>query len=465
MNGDQSPLQAAGDQRDAQGRPRSLRPMFDSPADGRCLLHSGPVIIANENGSVTLPGVVAFDGAPRYKLQAEVAARFADVSSIVGSFDSVAATFPDDTMPSAELHELPDLDPDDGSVWTESVWLNRFVVGSAHRVHSLVIHLVGSIRIIQPPIEVDDGSFQVQVAFSLPGWELTLALLDSGIATDQMVVRATSTGGAPDEGSIDVLLRRLFLILSFVAGTEIGSAIVCGLDADEQLVWLHAAVPRTRPTQPGAYWCPPSASAGAIRQLSRFFDSTESTQDRAWERIVGRGIEYELAASASNEVLDVRVPVALAGLELVAWAVDQRESQKAVELADATEEAAASAGTRIERLLRWASVDVAIPESCAALGARANRLTGQGEWNGPRIVANVRNKLVHAPSRLEVPEWPSSEELVETWHLATGYLELALLRVLGYEGTYLPRRFPRWVYDDIAVPWTNSASRMDTELR
>jgi hypothetical protein len=69
----------------------------------------------------------------------------------------------------------------------------------------------------------------------------------------------------------------------------------------------------------------------------------------------------------------------------------------------------------------------------------------------------VRNSLVHPPKRIEEPEWPHRDELLEAWQLATWYLELAVLRLLGYRGEYVSRlRLEGWVVDIEVVPWSTS---------
>jgi hypothetical protein len=47
--------------------------------------------------------------------------------------------------------------------------------------------------------------------------------------------------------------------------------------------------------------------------------------DQALEAVVDRAVEYLLSAD-SAEVLDVRIPLACSGLELLAWAVLRRQA-------------------------------------------------------------------------------------------------------------------------------------------
>jgi hypothetical protein len=163
--------------------------------------------------------------------------------------------------------------------------------------------------------------------------------------------------------------------------------------------------------------------------------------------VVGRAIEHLLAGDG-NEALDVRVPVACAGIEMLGWAILQRHGWADK---DVLEKMSAAAMARL--LLRWAGVPATIPDGFDALAARRDsRHRGGG---GPEVLLGVRNKLVHPPNRLDNPEWPNSEELAECWQLANWLLELVVLRVLRYEGQYWSRlRLGRYGADVEPVPWT-----------
>ena len=65
---------------------------------------------------------------------------------------------------------------------------------------------------------------------------------------------------------------------------------------------------------------------------------------------------------------------------------------------------------------------------------------------------------------MEEPEWPDRDELLEAWQLATWYLELAVLRLLGYEGEYLSRlRWGGWDFDTDSLPWSASGRAETSE--
>ena len=103
--------------------------------------------------------------------------------------------------------------------------------------------------------------------------------------------------------------------------------------------------------------------------------------------------------------------------------------------------------------LRWANIPIEIPKDMDALRRRRGKL-GIADFDGPEMVFNVRNAVVHPPKRLSDVEWPSADELFETWQLATWYLELSILRVLDYRGEYRSRlRLTGWKNATEMVPW------------
>jgi hypothetical protein len=103
--------------------------------------------------------------------------------------------------------------------------------------------------------------------------------------------------------------------------------------------------------------------------------------------------------------------------------------------------------------MKSCSIPTEVPGHFEALSSRGSRI-GQSDWTSPEALFNVRNSLVHPPRKLDEAEWPTSDELVEAWQLATWILELSLLHVLGYDGEYWCRlRLVGSGWDTGAVPW------------
>jgi hypothetical protein len=295
-------------------------------------------------------------------------------------------------------------------------------------------------------VQLNDG-WQSQLDFELPGWQLTFVPADERDDPANFpagIVKAVPL--QPDWNADDVedLYRRLFLLLGFIACREVGIGPVCGFDVAGDLCWVEWANMRMRPGKTAARWCSRRAAASALPLLAKGLAGLAG--DPQVEKVVDRGINHVFATNG-EEVLDVRVPIACSGIELLAWAVLQRHGHLGRKVLERM-----SAASMAERLLDWAGIPTTLPSELKALDARRNNR--DPNWVGPDILFNVRNNLVHPPPRLTDAEWATPDELVEAYKLAAWYLELALLRLLGYEGKYWSRlREGHSAADLELVPW------------
>jgi hypothetical protein len=248
--------------------------------------------------------------------------------------------------------------------------------------------------------------------------------------------------------TMERLCSQVFLLSSLIAGQEIGIAPVAGVDAAGQVVWADWGAPRFRPEQSAWRWCSRDRVNQALPALATGLSSL--ADDPALQQVVDRAGRHLLAANGP-EVLDVRIPVACSGLELLGWAVLQRQQWLTKEGLSRL-----PAKSRVRLLLQWAGIPVELPDQFDALAARRGRL-GQSDVAGPEVLFDVRNNLVHPPKRIDEPEWPDHDQLLEAWQLATWYLELAVVRLLGYKGDYVSRlRLGGWDLDTEPVPWSTS---------
>jgi hypothetical protein len=333
-----------------------------------------------------------------------------------------------------------------------SIPINRMSVGELRLAERLVLHLSGPLsRWPLPSRETDSGKeAQPQLPWSLSGWDLRLAEAGGPTAVEDFsyVVEAIPYDLPLSLDTTERLSNQVFLLLSLIAGQEIGVAPVVGLDAAGRVVWADWGAPRFRPEQSAWRWCPRHLTNHTLPALA--IGLTSLANDPALQQVVDRAGRHLLAANGP-EVLDVRIPVACTGLELLAWAVLQRHQRLTRTGLDSL-----PAKGRVRLLLQWAGIPAELPSQFRSLEARRGRL-GQADAAGPELIFHVRNSLVHPPKRIEEPEWPHRDELLEAWQLATWYLELAVLRLLGYRGEYVSRlRLEGWAVDIEVVPWSTS---------
>jgi hypothetical protein len=334
---------------------------------------------------------------------------------------------------------------DSGGGWY-SVRLNprlkRLEHGKLTSSFDLLFHVLGDVA--GYPFPLVDA--QRRLTLALPGWEIHLAQTDDRTGLEaglQLVGHAIPLQGPIEVDGAERLRRHLYCLLSFVANREIGIGPFVGRDEKGEIVWVQWDAPRARPGRPGVRWCPSPLVTEALPVLAEGLRMI--ALDPAMLEIVDRSVGHLLAAGG-GEVLDVRIPIACSGLELLAWAILQREEWLTT---DGLGKLPKSGLLRL--LLQWAGIPTALPSHFSALEARAKEFDQAG---GPEVVFNVRNALVHPPKRLDDPEWPDRGVLMEAWQLTTWYLELALLRVFNYNGEYWSRlRLGRLESDTEPVPW------------
>jgi hypothetical protein len=328
--------------------------------------------------------------------------------------------------------------------------INPIVAGQLETASHLLFHFGGALEAPSSPAGFLDAR-QPQIDFELPGWNLTLVVGDRETDAFCALVKAVPKTGEIELNDVEKLDRRLFLLLSFIANREVGAGAVAGLDHSGEIVWSSWAPPRIDSQRAPIRWCPEPLIGEALPMLGSGFSAFDS--DEAMVEIVDRAIGYSLAAN-ENVLLDVKIPIACSGLELLSWAVLQREGV----MRSGDERRKLGPDGMVRLLLDWAGIPAAVPAKMRELEHRREQRCEKFS-GGPEVLFNVRNGLVHPPKRLDDLEWPNPEEMFHAWQLATWYLELGILRTLDYDGAYWSRlRLGRSAYDLEPVPWAANSS-------
>ncbi len=420
----------------------ALPPPVYVPTADTLLLYDGNLEATHEGVIHEVAGRVELELKPSLRLAVSISASEPWMFVAAFASDEVEVAIPTDASlsPTAPRAEPPE---PTGSHTTLTPLVNRLTAGDIGAAEQIVLSVFG--RLPSDRRLQRDGSFSL----TLQGWTLDVVALDVDEAVESgmsVYVRARPTALPITAESVDELRETLYFAFSFAASREIGVGPAAGLDPVGAVVWADWGAPRYRPGKAGIRWCPDWDGAPVLQALVDGFSRLRS--DEALIAAIKRSTDMLLTADGS-EVLDVRIPIGCNGLELLSWAVLQRQGWLMAEALDK-----ATAATSLRLLLKWAEIPIEIPHHFEALKARRARV-GQADWAGPETLFSVRNRLVHPPKRIDNPEWPSPPELVESWRLTTWYLELALLRVLEYRGDYWCRlRLGRWAGENEPVPWT-----------
>lgn len=413
--------------------------------EGTSPLYEGPLRITGSER--TFDGVLLLSRGKDPQISAEFRGEASAFEELFWASKDGEYFFPDGVtfkLPS-EIHE-PDTNVHPGYSGTYS--LSSITGGDPSRADQFLVS-VSSYLTPPLPMATTPGGRQRQTRFSLPGWEIVLALVSSRTSKEPEIVVAAMPGDGRtrEERSLKDLSLHLFYLLGFLFSVEPGIGPTFGLTQEGGVSWVSLTTGRKRANQTAFRWCPKDQMSDALVQISAGYGRI--LDDPALTKVVNRSIEAFMFAN-SREVLDVRIPIVGTALETLAWAYLRREKKKSH-----GEVRRMSLGTKIRALVEEASIRTDIPEEFPALRDRQQRLDYLKDGEAPEVLASVRNGLVHPPNDAEDPEWPSEDELWETWLMTTWYLELVLMNWLRYDGLYILRSgFQNRKFDEEPVPWS-----------
>jgi hypothetical protein len=430
---------------------RDIEPVYRPSGDGAIVVYAGDLLLAIGADHHVMPGNLELRLSPRPEFSAHVVSSDPWLVQHALNSENLTVALPPGAPLDPPTPLVSSAPPVGAAPLAEALFpTNRMRTGELRLAERLLLHVSGPLsRWPLPSRQTGSGEeAQPQLPWTLSGWDRCLAEAGGRKAVDDFsfVVEAIPPDLPLGLDATERLCNQVFLLFGFTAGQEIGVAPVVGMDAAGRVVWADWGAPRFRAEQSAWRWCPRHLFNQALPALATGLSLL--ADDRALQQVVDRAGRHLLAANGP-EVLDFRIPVACTGLELLAWAVLQRQQWLT---RDGLSRLRASGLVRL--LLQWAGIPVQLPAHFGALAARRGRI---GHFAGPELLLEVRNSLVHPPKRIEEPDWPDRDELLEAWQLATWYLELAILRVLGYQGEYVSRlRLGGWIGDTELVPWSTS---------
>jgi hypothetical protein len=172
---------------------------------------------------------------------------------------------------------------------------------------------------------------------------------------------------------------------------------------------------------------------------------TEYIKDDFLAEVIGVAIEWYVKANRNN-VSEVKEQIIFCqtALELLAWAyiVEYKKyySTKSFSNLD-------SASERLHMLLIKLRIGAGMPLGVPDL------LQCCGNVDGPRALTEIRNAIIHPrkSKRDKLRDVPD-QAMYQALRLGLWYLELILLRLLGYNGYY----YNRLTYGYRNVPWNAS---------
>jgi hypothetical protein len=241
---------------------------------------------------------------------------------------------------------------------------------------------------------------------------------------------------------IETLNTILFYYFGFARGFWVGPVLPYIERVNERYIVYGPF--RITAWQSAGSWFPnnkPNEYGNTFQEFHRLM------KDSVWEVGIRHTIDWYVDANTAD-TLESSIAKAQVALELLAWLilVDRRKVKSS------TQYRKDGAATNLGDLLSLFGISTDFPSHLLTL---KNITSSWGATNGVDAFVKVRNQIIHSTKKgrgqLSALGTPGK---LEAKQLGLQYIELCLLAVMKYKGTYEDRTIlNRWKGQDIKVPW------------
>ncbi|MCJ0871148.1 hypothetical protein [Streptomyces sp. AP-93] len=248
------------------------------------------------------------------------------------------------------------------------------------------------------------------------------------------------------------LLTALHLGMSFSLGRWTAPLLPVGLGSEGEVLWETW----------GALHCDPARQHSSgwwdlwdLDALGRFLDGLVPViTDPAQGESLTLQIKYAITAIRDQGFVEQRIMIGAAGLEHVMW--QRLRLSGALSTAEYRNTHDWPAHEKLRRVLREINVPVSLDRNqlpaMAAFADEMQRRSGK-DWDGPSVVTEVRNFLVH-PKEDQKKLYRIPGLVTEVWLVTRHYLSLLILESLGYRGPHQNLSRKRGLAGEVeGTPW------------
>lgn len=251
-------------------------------------------------------------------------------------------------------------------------------------------------------------------------------------------------GSSFDGKTAEEMLTALRFFFSFSKGMWCNPCLAVGFDDKENRVWEAWSSPQGHWNSPISWFDPKHCD-----QLVNLFPGfLAKWKNESWRKALHEVIYWYLSSNCSTLGLGINID---AGIILTQAAIERLSFEYAVRhnrLVEADGFKNLRASDKFRLLFSSLHIPIDIPASLPEL----HKFAEQFNWiDAPQAITEIRNSLIH-------PEHKRRGQIgvafFSAWNLGQWYLELALLRICEYSGTYGNRLIlQRWVGNVEPVPW------------
>lgn len=254
-------------------------------------------------------------------------------------------------------------------------------------------------------------------------------------------------GSSFDGKTAEKMLTVLHFFFSFSKGMWCNPCLAVGFDDKEKRVWEAWSSPQGHWAKPSSWFDPYHCD----QLVSLFPGFLAKWENESWQKALHEVIYWYLSSNCSTLGRGIGID---AGIILTQAAIERLSFEYAVRykrLIEAEGFKKLKASDKFRLLFSSLDIPIDIPASLPELQKLAKQ--NQIKWiDAPQTITEVRNTLVHPENKRR---GQFGKVLLSVWNLSQWYLELALLKICDYSGTYGNRLVQRCVGEVEPVPWDN----------
>ena len=240
-----------------------------------------------------------------------------------------------------------------------------------------------------------------------------------------IVERSDHSSFKPDD--LEDLFEGLYYFLSFLSGAWCWPCIYMGTSLSQH-PWLRCTQAKDITPLESPLAAPILFTANLIPATASFEGFLRLWSDTEWRAPLKTAISWAIDGRRSRSIESSLVG-GQAALELISW-IQIVETEKILSSEGFDKLPAAD---RLRLLLNLQKISTNLSSSTPDLTAYSN--SRRPPWDGPRVLAELRNSIVH-PKRRETLYRTSEKVRQQARDLTESYLSFALLRLFGFSGPF-----------------------------
>ena len=301
-------------------------------------------------------------------------------------------------------------------------------------------------------VEDDTGLHRIEhIDLKASGWHVELK---SMLSTREIIKSLKEKGGygLTHVGSIqkkdmsifsgkssEQMLNALRHFLSFSKGLWCFPCFAVGFDQNEKRVWESWSCPKENWHSPASWFDPHHCE-----QLVEFFPCfMDKWDDESWKECLHEVIYWYLNSNNTKRGIDAGIILTQSGIERLSYEYVVRQKR----LIEDSGFKQLRASDKFRMLFSSLEIPIDIPSYLSDF----QKLAKKFNWiDAPHALTEIRNSLIH-PEHKRRGQF--GQAFYPAWNLGQWYLELALLRICNYSGTYSNRLVQKYIGEVETVPW------------